>query len=63
MDLSRLFYQILVHSSSKEIKFIHSMFRGVKNKESLLWAKTDSATSTTRDSKRIHDVAHTKKLY
>ena len=39
------------------------MFRGVKNKESLLWAKTDSATSTTRDSKRIHDVAHTKKLY
>ena len=34
----------------KEVKFIHSIFTGVKNKEKLLWAKTDGAKSTTEES-------------
>ena len=32
------------------MKFTHFMFTGVKNKERLLWAKADDATSTTGDS-------------
>ena len=57
MDLLIIFYKVKKIKKQrqrnkvqgKEIKFIHSMFTGVKNKEKLLRAKTDGATTTTGD--------------